>query len=186
MLVLETLQVKLRDGRCEPAKVSLSPLVEEDICDEFLYRSELDVLVFAQNTTHDVVQANELEHVTDEGNHLDDKVATTVALAVELLVLCEAEHHLDDHDPDLVILPQHLVGVTLHHLHHELEHSLEQRDQLALAFEHGQFYRIGKGVLLWQIRAVDSWNKVGLLVLKHGVDAHFQLLEVADIQVLLP
>ena len=50
-------------------------------------------------------------------------------------MLCKLEHHLDDHEPDLISLSQDLIRMTLEHLHQDLEHALKQLNVLAILLD---------------------------------------------------
>ena len=115
---LELFQLRLGNVRRIGAKVDLCMLVPEDIADQSFDSAELDVFADTQDAINDVLQRQILDHFLDQGDRLDDHVAATVPLAMQLLVLRQAEHHLDDFEPNLVLLvPQYLIRVTLDHLH---------------------------------------------------------------------
>lgn len=129
---LELFQLRLGNVGRIGAKVDLCMLVPEDIADQSFDSAELDVFADTQDAINDVLQRQILDHFLDQGDRLDDHVAATVPLAMQLLVLRQAEHHLDDFEPNLVLLvPQYLIRVTLDHLHQYLQNALKELDKLA-------------------------------------------------------
>ena len=71
-------------------------LIPEDIANQSFDRAELNVFADTQDAINNVLHRQILYHFLDQGDRLDDHVAATVPLAMQFLVLCQAEHHLDD------------------------------------------------------------------------------------------
>ena len=74
-----------------------------------------------------------LQHLSHECHHFDDEVASAVALTMHLWMLSQPEHHLDNHEPDLLLGSQNFVRMALNHLHEDLEDAFEERNVFALS-----------------------------------------------------
>lgn len=82
-------------------------------------------------------------------------------------MLCKLEHHLDDHEPDLVSLSQDFIRMTLEHLHQDLEHAFKQLNVLAVLLnEDLQLNGINELILGAEILAVGHRHKISPRVLQ--------------------
>ena len=129
---LQLLELLLANRLTSSTQVNFGALVPENVRDELLDRSVLDVLTDLKDAVDNCTQFDMFEHFVHKFYSFDDHVSTTVALPVYLLELLEAKHHSDDNEPDLLLVVQDLLRVILNQFEQNFQHSLKESHILAL------------------------------------------------------